>query len=149
MLVDRSIQIDPAAGDFDICLIGEPPITRRVPAGSGCVDQQRGEPLYPPVDSDMINGDAAFSQQLLNVPVGQSKAQIPADSHHDHVRRKPKPGETGPWRWYSSKAATHPPTLPAPPSVNATDPLDRPAPRWQRLGGRLPGSHPASLGKKR
>jgi hypothetical protein len=95
-----------------------------MPARPSRVDQQRGEPLHPPIDRDVINGDTAFSQQLLNVPVGQSKAQIPADSHHDHIRRKPKPGETGPWRWYSSKAVTHRPTLPAPPSVNATDPID-------------------------
>jgi hypothetical protein len=71
----------------------------------------------------MINGDAAFSPQLLNVPVGQSVAQVPADSQHDHVGRKPEPGETGPWRWHSSKRRRILPPGPRPPSANATDPM--------------------------
>ena len=69
ILVDRSIQIDPAPGDLDIWLIDEPPITRRLPAGTCRINQQRGEPLHPPVDSDMINLDAPFGQQLFDVAV--------------------------------------------------------------------------------
>ena len=64
ILVDRPIQIDPTPGDFDISLINTPPITRRVPTGSGRLNQQRSEPLHPPVDRDMINLDAPLGQQL-------------------------------------------------------------------------------------
>jgi hypothetical protein len=69
ILVDRPIQIDPATGDFDISLIDIPLITRRVPTGPGRINQQRGEPLHPPIDRDMIDLDAPLSQQLLYVPV--------------------------------------------------------------------------------
>jgi hypothetical protein len=46
VLVDRPVQID-QYGDLDIRLIDEPAIAGCMPAGSGCVDQQRGEALYP------------------------------------------------------------------------------------------------------
>jgi hypothetical protein len=44
-------------------------MTRRVPAGTCRINQQRGEPLHPPVDSDMINLDAPFGQRLFDVAV--------------------------------------------------------------------------------
>jgi hypothetical protein len=69
ILVDRPIQIDPAPGDLDIRLIDEPPITRRVPAGSARVNQQQGNPLHPAIDSDMVDLDAPFGQQLFDVAV--------------------------------------------------------------------------------
>ena len=34
-LVDCSVQVNPPAGDFDVCLIDEPPIAWRVLAGAG------------------------------------------------------------------------------------------------------------------
>jgi hypothetical protein len=33
-----------------------------MPAGPGRINQQRGEPLHPAIDGDVINGDAALSQ---------------------------------------------------------------------------------------
>jgi hypothetical protein len=42
-LVDRSVQVNPPAGDFDVCLIDEPPIPWGVPARPCGVDEQRGE----------------------------------------------------------------------------------------------------------
>jgi hypothetical protein len=42
VLVDRPVQVDPAPGDLDIRLIDELPITRRMPAGPGRINQQRG-----------------------------------------------------------------------------------------------------------
>ena len=61
-LVDRAVQIDPPPGHFDICLINEPSIPGRVPAGSCCANHQRNEPLHPAIDGHMINADAAFGQ---------------------------------------------------------------------------------------
>jgi len=44
-------------------------------------------------EGDMVHGDAALGQQLLNVPVGQAVPQIPADRDHDHLPRKPEASE--------------------------------------------------------
>ncbi|MEA2202930.1 MAG: hypothetical protein QOI89_3638, partial [Solirubrobacteraceae bacterium] len=45
----RTHQIDPPPRDFDVCFIDEPLVARDVPAGSCRVDEERGEPLHPPV----------------------------------------------------------------------------------------------------
>ncbi|MEV6923740.1 hypothetical protein AB0M46_04390 [Dactylosporangium sp. NPDC051485] len=39
---------------------------------------------------------ATLDQQLLNVPVGQVEAQIPAHGENDDLRREPEPGERRP-----------------------------------------------------
>jgi hypothetical protein len=36
----------------------------------------------------MVDVDAAFGEQLLDVSVGEAVAQVPADRHHDHLGRK-------------------------------------------------------------
>ena len=49
-----------------------------------------GEPLHPPVDGDVIDGDTALGQQLLDITVGQAVPQVPADRHRrdqDHLVR--------------------------------------------------------------
>jgi hypothetical protein len=38
-----------------------------VSAGSRGVDQQRSEPLHPPVHRHVVNLDAAFGEQFLDV----------------------------------------------------------------------------------
>jgi hypothetical protein len=69
-----------------------------VAAESGGVGQQRREALHPPVDGDVVDLDAAFDQQFLDIPVGQAVAQVPADRDHDHLGREPEPGERRPRR---------------------------------------------------
>ena len=54
-------------------------------AGPGGVGQQWREPLYPPVDRDVVDLDAAFGEELFDVAVGQAEAQIPADGEDDDV----------------------------------------------------------------
>jgi hypothetical protein len=39
----------------------------------------------PPVDGDVIDRDAAFSEQFLHVAVGQAVAQVSADREGDHL----------------------------------------------------------------
>jgi hypothetical protein len=78
-LIDRPVEIGPLAGDLQVGLIDEPPVTWSVPAGPGSLDELRGETLHPPVDGDVIDGDAALGQQFLDVPVGQSVPQVPVD----------------------------------------------------------------------
>jgi hypothetical protein len=51
------------------CLVDVAPITWRVTGETSGVGQQRGEPLHPPVDGDMVDLDTAFDQQFLHVSV--------------------------------------------------------------------------------
>src|SRR2546421_13051689 len=60
----------------------------------------------------MVDSDPAFNQQLLDVSVGKSVAEIPADRHHDHIRWGSDPCECRP-RWtYWPRATTHQHSLP-------------------------------------
>jgi hypothetical protein len=52
-------------------VIDEPPVAGRVTGVPGGVGQQWREPLHPPVDGDVVDLDAAFDQQLLDVSIGQ------------------------------------------------------------------------------
>src|SRR5918997_6386923 len=70
----------------------------------------------------MVDSDPAFGQQLFNVSVRKSVAEIPADCHDDHVRREPESRERGPRRTYPTLATRHQLTLPSPSSLDATDP---------------------------
>jgi hypothetical protein len=64
--------------DFDIGFVDGPPVARCVPREAGGVGKQRGEPLHPSVHRDVVDLDAAFGEQLLDVAVGQPVAQLPA-----------------------------------------------------------------------
>jgi len=64
-----------------------------VTARAGGLNELRGEALYPSVDADVIDGDAALGQEYLDIAVGQSVAQIPADRDRDHLTRKPEASE--------------------------------------------------------
>jgi hypothetical protein len=94
VLVDRAIKVRPPAGDLDVGLIHEPPITGSVPAGAGGVREQRCEPLHPPEHGHVV--DAALGQQFLDIAVGEAVAQVPADRQRDHLRRELEPGERRP-----------------------------------------------------
>jgi hypothetical protein len=64
-----------------------------MPTEPGGTGQQRSEPVHPAVDRDVIDLDAAFGEQLLDVAVGQAVAQVPPHCYHDHLGREPEPGE--------------------------------------------------------
>ncbi len=49
--------------------------------------------MNPTVDSDVINPDPAFDEKLFDVSVGQSVAEVPTDSEHDHLGREPEARE--------------------------------------------------------
>jgi hypothetical protein len=67
VLVDRPVQVQvhPAAGDGDLGFVDEPSTVRRVVCRTRGVDELRHDRLHPPLDGDVIDLDAAFSQQLL------------------------------------------------------------------------------------
>ena len=111
-LVDRPTQIPLSPSNPHIRLSHKPAIAGGVPAGSGRVDQQRGEPLHPAVDRDMINADTTSGQQFLDVAVGQVVAQVLPHRHHDHIRREREPGEAGHRRARWSRTRTYQLSLP-------------------------------------
>jgi len=85
-----------------------------MPAGASSLGQQRREAQHPPVDSDVVNLNAAFDQELLDVAVGQAEAQVPADRQHDHVGWKAEAGEGRSCERSSAGAArSHGGSLPA------------------------------------
>jgi hypothetical protein len=69
VLIDCPVEVSPLTGDLYVGLVDEPPVPRRAAAGPRSLDELRGEPLHPPVDGDVVNGDAALGQQFLDVPV--------------------------------------------------------------------------------
>jgi hypothetical protein len=96
VLVDRPVQVSPPAGDLDVGLIDEPPVAGGVPQRAGGVGEQRRESLHPAVHRHVVRPDTALGQQLLDIPVGQPVAEIPADSDRDHLGREPEAGKRGP-----------------------------------------------------
>jgi len=73
-LVDRAVDIPPAASDLHVGLVDLPAIADLVPAGPGGLSQQRREPHDPAVDSDVVDLDPALGKQFLDVAVGQREA---------------------------------------------------------------------------
>jgi hypothetical protein len=63
----------PDPSDLDVGLVHVPAIPHDVLTGSGSLGELRGEPLDPPVDADVVDLDAAFGQEFLDVPVGKTK----------------------------------------------------------------------------
>jgi len=104
-----------------IGFIDEPSITDTVPARPSRVDDQWCETLHPPVDSDVINVDAAFGEEFFDIAVRESVAEVPAHCQQDHVGREPESRKRR--RSRVVRATTnHPGTLRPHPIVNATVP---------------------------
>jgi hypothetical protein len=82
-LVDRPVQVPPPTGGLDVGLIDKPPVPGRMPKWPGIGEQR--EPLHQPVHRDVVDLDAELGQQLLDVPVGQPIAEVPADRDGDHL----------------------------------------------------------------
>jgi len=93
MLVNGPVLIRPPASDLNVGLAGEPPVAGSRPAQPRRLDELRCEPLDPPADGDVTDGDAALGQQFPGAPVGRSLAQVPPDRDRDHLPREPEAGE--------------------------------------------------------
>jgi hypothetical protein len=55
----------------------------------------RREALDPAVERDVVDLDATFCEEFLEVAVGEPEAQVPPHRDQDHVGRKAEPGEGG------------------------------------------------------
>jgi hypothetical protein len=93
VLVDCAVHAGPPAGDLQVGLIDEPPVPGNVPTRASGLRELRRKALDPPVDRDVIDGDAALSQQLFHVPVRRSIPQVPADRDRNHLGREPEASE--------------------------------------------------------
>jgi hypothetical protein len=82
-----------------LAFIDKPPIIRRLPTRSSCINEQHGETPHPPVDRDMIDLDAPIDQHLFDVAVGQPDTRLPAHNHGDHLRREPEAQRSLLLRW--------------------------------------------------
>jgi hypothetical protein len=120
VLVDGPMQVCPLARDLQVGLVDEPPVPRAVPARPGRLDELGSEPLHPAVDPHVINRDTALGEQLLNVPVGQAIAQVPAHRHRDHLTRGTGNQQTP--RTSQTRSPDQSPRA-GRPLLNATEPL--------------------------
>jgi hypothetical protein len=75
-------------------LIDEPAVADDVTTGPGCIDEQGGEPLHPPVHGHMIDVDPALAEKLVNIAIRQPEPQIPPHRKHNHLWREPVPRAT-------------------------------------------------------
>src|SRR6266567_3810275 len=72
-------------------------MARKLPGSRG-LGELRCEPLDPPVHRDVVDLDAALSQELFDVAVGEIEPQVPPDRQGDDlrggigIRRRPRAG---------------------------------------------------------
>src|SRR5208283_1991000 len=92
----------------------------------------------------MVDPQTTLGEQLLDLAIGERKAQVPADRKQDHLRFKLSPLEQSGNRW----GEEHRPSLSGQTSKLATLPIGRPT-SHPRDSARLPsptpfGPHPRS-----
>ncbi len=92
-LVDGPEQVARGPPDLQVRLIDVPAIPDQVPASSCGLGELRREALDPPVDRDVVDLDPTLGQQLLDVSIGESEPQVPADCQGDDFGWEPVPGE--------------------------------------------------------
>ncbi len=150
VVIGGAVDVTPTRRTPSRWFVDEPAVTDRILPRVGCVDQDRGEVLNPPEQGDVFNSDAALSEEFFEITVGQSVAQVPAHSEHDHLRHKPEPHERRQPRlrwWNSMTSANRASLVEVVPSGYATEPTHVLAPMkphppmWliSTLAGRVAG----------
>jgi hypothetical protein len=86
VLINRSVDVTPFAGDLHVRLVDVPTVTDRVAARARGIREEWREALDPPVDADVVDLDATLTEQ--DVAVGQPVPQIPAHGEDDDLRRE-------------------------------------------------------------
>ena len=90
---NRPVQVAPPAGDLHIRFVNTPAVSGGVPEGPGRLGEQRGEPRHLAEERGVVDVDAAFGEQLLDVTVGQRVPHLPAHRQRDHLGWEAEPGE--------------------------------------------------------
>jgi hypothetical protein len=93
VLVNGAVDVSPGPRHLHVGLVDKPVITHPVAARPGSVDVQWGEPLDPTEQGHVVDLDTAFSEQLLQIPAGESLAQVPAHRDQDDPWWEPEPSE--------------------------------------------------------
>jgi hypothetical protein len=98
-------------------LVEEPADTFCVSARAGRVDGQWREVLDPGVQRDKVDLDSTLREQLLEIPLRQPEAQIPADRQQDQIGREPvaREGRSSDFHRVAAATGSHANTL-IPPS---------------------------------
>ena len=81
VFVDRAVHVAPDTGDFDVGLVDEPRRSDRVPARSGCVDEQRREAMHPPEQGDVIDLDTTLHEEFVEIAIRLSEPQVSPDAN--------------------------------------------------------------------
>src|SRR5205823_9638873 len=87
--VDSSPQIHPLSANRDEHLVQMPLSMWARPARAEVSRNRRTKPHRPLADRFVADLDAAFCQQILNIPEAQSEPKIQPHSALDDVMRKP------------------------------------------------------------
>src|SRR4051812_9099067 len=86
VLVDGPVQIPPLAADLDVSLIHADRATMGFAEGPQPALDQRRVGQHPPVQSGVVDLEAALQEQLLDVAVAERIAQVPRDRLQDQRR---------------------------------------------------------------
>jgi hypothetical protein len=114
-LVDRPVHVAPLAGDLHIGLVDLPAISNTMSARPSSLGQQRCEPLHPAIHGDVVDLDAPFAEQLLDVAVGEAEAQVPVDRDDNHIGWESEASKVRSWnRSRARTARSHAASLAAP-----------------------------------
>ena len=93
VLINRSIDVPPLAGNLHIRLVHIPTVADRMSARPGRIGEEWREALHPPVDGDVIDLDPTLTEQFFDIAIRESIPQIPAHGEDDDLGREPKTGE--------------------------------------------------------
>ena len=98
VVLNCSVDVPPRPGELHVGLIDEPVTTDAVATRPGRIHQQRREPLDPSLQDHMVDIDTPLGEESLEIPVGESVAQVPTHSDHNDLGRKPESGGRRPGR---------------------------------------------------
>src|SRR6266542_5575183 len=76
-----------------------------MPAGARSLGELRGEPLNPSVHGKVVDLDAPFGEELLDIAVGQAEPQVPPDGQGDDLGREPVAGEGRTRGWAGARVS--------------------------------------------
>lgn len=93
VLVNGSIDVPPRPGDPHVGLVDEPATTDAAAARPARVHQQRRELLDPSIQGHVVDLDTPVGDEFLQVPLGQSVAQVPAHGDQNDIWRELESGE--------------------------------------------------------
>src|SRR5919107_3225400 len=82
--VDGTVQVHPPSSDLDVSFVDVPSAGDWALAPIELLQQKWGIVNGPAMNGSVIDGDAALSHHLLQVPQAQFVSQVPADAQQDH-----------------------------------------------------------------